>query len=215
MKANIDDQLTQAFSLFDAGRLEAAYVLYQQLLAEEAQLSKDQQWQLYMGLVYVLSAAKDYDGALQYAAKLLDMAQDDEDRHVALHQTAMVYRMRGQYLLALELLAKEREIISRTGNQPMKLAVNLYEVSLSALLEGDLPRAAATWPEAVIYAKAAGDAMTLGCVYRVKGQVLAAQDDMPQAVSDWQKARTYFEQAGDERACHEVQALLNNAASYL
>ena len=105
MKANIDDQLTQAFSLFDAGRLEAAYVLYQQLLAEEAQLSKDQQWQLYMGLVYVLSAAKDYDGALQYAAKLLDMAQDDEDRYVALHQTAMVYRMRGQYLLALELIS--------------------------------------------------------------------------------------------------------------
>ena len=108
-----------------------------------------------------------------------------------------------------------REVIARTGNQPMKLAVNLYEVSLSALLEGDLPRAAATWPEAVIYAKAAGDAMTLGCVYRVKGQVLAAQDALPQAASAWQKARTYFEQVGDERACHEVQALLNNAASYL
>jgi len=57
--------------------------------------------------------------------------------------------------------------------------------------------------------------MTLGCVYRVKGQVLAAQDALPQAASAWQKARTYFEQVGDERACHEVQALLNNAASYL
>ena len=168
-----------------------------------------------MGLVYVLSAAKDYDGALQYAAKLLDMAQDDEDRHVALHQTAMVYRMRGQYLLALELLAQEREVIARTGNQPMKLAVNLYEVSLSALLEGDLPRAATTWPEAVIYAKAAGDAMTLGCVYRVKGQVLAAQDALPQAASAWQKACTHFEQAGDDHACREVQAMLNKVASYL
>jgi len=52
-------------------------------------------------------------------------------------------------------------------------------------------------------------------VYRVKGQVLAAQDDLPQAVSAWQKACTYFEQAGDDHACHEVQALLNNASSYL
>ncbi len=160
----IRERLTKAFSLFNQGRVDEAYRAYQELLYSVDMLDESQQRMLYMGLVYVLGEQKRYLQALHYANVLVDMAATDEQRHVALHQKAMVYRLMERYWAALVVLKQEQEVIAGNGNDPMALADNLYEVGLNALLDGKVARAADVWPEAMLHAQACGDDMTLGCV---------------------------------------------------
>lgn len=202
-------QLEQAFALFDQGKLQQARAQYHALKSHLSSLTMDQQRALFMGLTYVESADGQFDLALSFAKRLLDIAEGFVHTHTALHQMAMVYRMLGEYRLALELLIKERQLIAEHGNDALLLAVNGYETGYIALLEGKLELARIRLLKALANAQSAGDAMTLGCVYRALGQATDAQDKPREAAQLYRQSQLAFQEAGDELAMKEVTSLLN------
>lgn len=124
----------------------------------------------------------------------------------------MVYRMPGDYAQALDALRHEYQLIGQHGQDPMQLAVNLYERTMIALLMGHLPKAASLAQEAMTFAHRAQDPMTLGCVYRVAGEVVLAQKQGVKATEAFQQAMAFFQDAGDDIAAGEVRVLLDDAS---
>lgn len=202
-------QLEQAFALFDQGKLQQAREQYQALEGRLSSLSIDQQRAVFMGLTYVESADGQFDRALSFAKRLLNMAEGFVHTHTALHQLAMVYRMQGDFPLALELLSKERQLIAEHGNDALLLAVNGYETGYIALLLGKLELARTRLLQALENAQSAGDAMTLGCVYRALGQAASAQDKPREAAQLYRQSLLAFQDTGDEMAMKEVTSLLH------
>ena len=147
--------------------------------------------------------------ALTYAEKLLDISPAFEDRHIALHQTAMVHRLQGSHSKALALLEQEHTLVAAHGGNPMKFAVNLYEVGMLPLLNNDPAKALHTLEEALGYAQSAADPMTLGCVHRALGEAHTAMGEPGLANEELHRALAFFGAAGDAIACSEVQAMMD------
>lgn len=187
----------------------AAWAEARELLAAHPQLGHSDSG--LMALAYVQVHSGEHAAARASAEELLARWRGGEREHLAWHQLGMVQREAGEHAAALETFRRERALIEGLNLAPeesaMKLAANGYELVVNHLALGERGAAQAALPAALEHAQAAGDPVTLGCVWRAAGDLLAAQG-RPGAAAAYASARHHFADAGDDLALQDLDRRL-------
>ena len=93
----MQEKLAEAWRLFDIGDLRSAEVIDRECLEEAKEDDYDSYAAVLMGLIYTQSFQGKYDEARTFVQNLIEIAPNDEEKHIALHQAGMVERMAGDY----------------------------------------------------------------------------------------------------------------------
>lgn len=202
-------QLQKAWELFEQGEFSQSEELYLECLKKcqkEENISS-----ILMGLIYVDCFLEKYDQARNYARQLLKLAGNDEELHIALHQSGMVERMAGNYEQALKFFSEELDVIEKSfADDVMKKAVNLYEFGDVYLKQNKLNEAFDKMNESLYYAEQSKDGMTIACAYRGLGDIAIANQLDSDATTFFEKSIAYFLSVGEERGAQEVRDRMNN-----
>lgn len=162
-----------------------------------------------MGIIYVASYLEKYEEARAYAKQLLEMARDEEAKHIALHQTGMVERMAGDYQCAMDLFLQEAEVIAEAFlSDDLRVAANLYEQAYCKMKMAELLYAMEMMQRALKHAIKSGDEMCIGCAYRGLGEIMRAIGSEKEASEYFEHAIEAFEKAGDIIAVEEIKAMM-------
>lgn len=205
---NIQDDIGRAWALFDTGDYAASAALYQDLWAH-CPPEHDLRRSILMGLIYVQCFTEDFSSARQYADILLQESQDDDERHVALHQFGMVERMAGNCPEAQRLFLLEEEILRAVfPADGLRHSANLYEQGYVQLQMGHFDKAEAMLLGSLTHARAAADPMCIGCAFRALAELAEAQHQAEAFQRYGEQAIAAFREAGDDIAVKEVQAFL-------
>ena len=208
----MQEKIAEAWRLFDIGDFEASETIYRECLEMTSEDDYDTFASVLMGLIYTQSFLEKYDEARDYARRLLEIAPNEEEKHIALHQAGMVERMAGDYDRALEWFLQEEELIRKVfPKDDMRISANLYEQGYVNLKKESLQISAEIMKEALEYAKKSEDAMCIGCAYRGLGEIMYAQGKEDQAKDYFKQAIEAFELTGDEIAVKEVGEMLEEA----
>lgn len=200
------EKTAAAWKLFEERRYSEAESLYLECLNEGAQ--PDTYRSALMGLVYVECFLENFDGARKYAARLVQDAQNEEERHIALHQSGMVERMAGKYQEAMALFLREAELLRTVfPEEAMLAATNRYEQGYVTFKMGALDDAEGLLRQSLADAKKAEDPMCIGCACRALAEVMDVKGERELRDSFCEKAIRAFEAAGDSIAVEEVRAL--------
>jgi tetratricopeptide (TPR) repeat protein len=160
------------------------------------------------GLVYVFAKTGRFDEA-RAECELLQLeaqaTQNPEAEYIALHQLGMVERMAEKYITALEVFAREAEIITKLGHPPLAVSANAYEQGIIRAKLGRLEEARDWLRAALEAAQLAGDAIAEACAYRGLGEV-AANDTMRLALL--RQSLEAFQRGGDQIGASEIKAML-------
>lgn len=204
-----EEKLAEAWRLLDIGDYAASEKIYQECLKEINTDDYETYASVLMGLVYTQSFLEKYDEARNYAKQLIELAPNEEELHIALHQAGMVERLAGNYDRALELFLQEEELIRKVfPEDDMRISANLYEQGYVNLKKESLQISAEIMKEALEYAKKSEDAMCIGCAYRGLGEIMRARGEEEQAKEYFKQAIEAFELTGDEIAVKEVEEML-------
>lgn len=97
----------------------------------------------------------------------MELAPNDEELHIALHQAGMVERMAGNFEEAMRLFYQEEKVIQRAfPMDDLRIATNLYEQAYVNMKKGELALAEQMMTQSLEHAKSSDDAMCIGCAYR-------------------------------------------------
>ena len=204
----IAEQLQNAWKQFDSGNAVGAEALYCQCLVHADTLDRATLSSVYMGLIYAESFLGKFQEARHYAALLLQGARNNEDLHIALHQSGMVERMAGNYEAAMALFQREYTLIRDAfSGEDVLLAANLYEQGILYMNSDDFARAQELMKQSLTHALASQDPMCIGCSHRGLGEILYKGGQFSQADTFFVKAISAFQSAGDPLAVQEVEAL--------
>ena len=202
------ETLAKAWQLFDSGKTEAAEKLYLDCYEQVNKDDYEAYTSVLMGLIYVESFMEKYDEARKYAEIFVGIANNEEERHVALHQYGMVERMAENYSSAKQLFKQEAALIHTTlSNDDMMLAANFYEQAYIELKIGNIDLAEEIMTLSIEHAISANDSICTGCAYRGMGEILKARGDITCAKQWFHKAMEAFSDAGDLIAVEEVKEL--------
>lgn len=204
-----EEKLAEAWRLFDIGDYAASEKIYQECLKEINTDDYETYASVLMGLVYTQSFLEKYDEARNYAKHLIELAPNEEELHIALHQAGMVERLAGDYDRSLEFFLQEEELIRKVfPEDDMRISANLYEQGYVNLKKESLQISAEIMKEALEYAKKSEDAMCIGCAYRGLGEIMRAQGKEEPAKEYFKQAIEAFKLTGDEIAVKEVEEML-------
>ena len=208
------DEQSKAFALawemFESGNYRDAEALYLQCFGSISPSDTENLKIVLNGLIYTEAFLGNYQEAEKYGIILLTQAENEEDRHIAVHQLGMVARMAGNYEKAMALFSEEEALIhSAFPDDPLRISANLYEQGYVALKIAQYERAEKNMLMALDHAITAGDEMCMGCAYRGMGEIMAAIGKSEVAVDYFKKAITAFANAGDQTAVEEIKAMLS------
>lgn len=204
----ITEQLQSAWKLFDSGDIVGAEALYLQCLSNSDTLDSDTLSSIYMGLIYTECFLGRFQEARKYTSLLLQESRNDEDLHIALHQSGMVERMAGNYEGAMTLFQQELTFIQEAfPKEDVLFAANLYEQGILCMNMDDSAKAQELMNRSLTYALASRDPMCLGCSYRGLGEILHKSGQISQADACFLNAISAFQSAGDPIAVQEVEKL--------
>jgi len=206
---NVKEKLAEAWRLFDIGEFVASEAIYLECLKETNEYEYDTYASILMGLIYTQSFLEKYDAARSYAKQLIDIALNEEERHIALHQAGMVERMAGDYEEALKLFQEEEEVINKAfPTDDLRIAANLYERAYVNMKKGRFESAEEIMMSSLEHAKAADDAMCIGCAYRGLGEIMDLCEKEALAQDYFEQAIEAFKLAGDMIAVKEVESMI-------
>lgn len=201
--------MEQAFLLMDEGKYEMAQELLLQVEMFQTEYGQRLQWLNTYG--YVLCGLKRYDEAIERYTEYISMADehsDTENKHIGLHQMAMVYRERKDYKKALALIEEEYEIIcDKFEENSLKLGANLYEQGYINFLDGNLTDALLLMKKSFAYANASKDLTMLGCSYRGLGEIYKAMNETRKSKESFAEAKKCFAESEDSVGVAEIEAL--------
>lgn len=206
MLDTIDAMLTQAFELFDKGKLFEAEELYNKCLQNLEKTSDEYKTALH-GLGYVKTYQKEYNKARKI---YIELRQIEQDEHIAIHQLGMVERMAGNYNKALELFEEELKVLK--DSKPdflVGFAANYYEQGFILLKRNSLIKAEEYMIRSLHYSKQSGDPICLGCSLRGLGEIFIAKREYEKAKIYYLKSIEAFKEGNDEVAVNEVNSLIN------
>ncbi|MGI6696294.1 MAG: tetratricopeptide repeat protein [Christensenellales bacterium] len=207
--SSLQEELNRCFALFDQGLLQEAEAGYLACLKRIHAPCGAYYVSAMMGLAYVTSALGKHEKARHYAAELLRLADNEEARHIALHQMGMVERVAKDYDKAQQLFEQEKALIlTHFPDDTLKHAANSYELAYIKLLQGIPGEALSMMKDALENAQASGDAICLGCAQRGMGEIYAVMGEAKKAMESFEKARLTFLQGGDERGAQEVAEMM-------
>lgn len=204
----MQERLAEAWRLFDIGEYVASEEIYRECLKEVNENDYDSYASVLMGLIYTQSFLEKYDNAKNYAKQLIELAPNEEELHIALHQAGMVERMGGNFDDALKLFLQEEEVIHKAfPTDDLRIAANLYEQAYVNMKKSALALAEDIMMRSLKYAKTSGDAMCIGCAYRGLGEImnLRGRDELAQEY--FGQAIEAFKVAGDMIAVEEVEKM--------
>lgn len=128
------EKLSKAWELFDSGNYTEAEKIYKECYASISSTDHDNYWQVLMGLIYVESFTKNFSEARAYASLLVSSSINQEEQHIALHQSGMVERMAEDYKKATDYFLQEENIIRNFfPNDTLTISANLYEQGYIAM----------------------------------------------------------------------------------
>ena len=201
-------KIAEAWNLFDKGDFSKAEAIYRECLKEVDANEYETYAAVLMGLIYTQSFQEKYDDARDYAKELMEIAPNEEELHIAMHQAGMVERMAGDYDEAMKLFCQEEEVIQRAfPKDDLRIATNLYEQAYVNMKMGKIERAEQLMMCSLEHAKTAEDAMCIGCAYRGLGEIMNSCEKGVQAQEYFGQAIKAFEIAGDRIAVEEVERM--------
>lgn len=205
----IQRKITQAFELFDQGKVLEAEKLYEECLSELSD-DKSVEYQTALhGMGYVKAHLKKYEDARNIYEELLKIAEDQQnlvDQIVAIHQLGMVERMAHNYDEALAYFDKEYEWLKEIEeNKQLMLAANYYEKGYIHFLKKDYEVAERFMGKSLDHAKASEDKVALGCAYRGLGEIHQATGRKKSADRFFERAIQCFKEVGDKHAVAEIE----------
>ena len=204
----MQEKLEKAWQLFDIGDYAASEKIYLECLKKTDEDDYENYASVLMGMIYTQSYMEKYDEARKYANHLIEIAPNDEEKHIALHQAGMVERMAGSYDDALKFFQLEAEIIDVAFSEDdMRIATNLYEQAYVNMKKGILDKAEKIMNLSLQHAKKSEDAMCIGCAYRGLGEIMGMCGNTIQVRNYFEQAIATFELAGDSIAVDEVKAM--------
>ena len=203
------ERIAEAWGLFDIGDFATSEAIYLECLESVNEDDYDTYASILMGLIYTQSYQGKYEEARGLAGRLIKIAPNDEEKHIALHQAGMVERMAGQYEKALNLFCQEEEVIHMAfPEDDLRVAANLYEQSYVNMKRGSLNLAEQIMMSSLEHAQKAEDAMCIGCAYRGLGEIMKQSRRVVLARDYFESAIEAFEKAGDDIAVKEVEDML-------
>lgn len=206
----LNEQIRTAWNLFDNGDAVGAEALYLQCLRDADGSNIENRSSIYMGLIYAECYLGKYHEARYYAALLTQDSKNNEDLHIALHQSGMVERMAGNYREAMSLFQQEFTVIQNAfPEKDMLYAANLYEQGTLRMYLDDFTQALELMNRSLIHALASKDSMCIGCSYRGLGEIYHKFARFMQAKECFLSAIAAFQRAGDLIAVQEVENLLD------
>ena len=205
----MEEKLAKAWQLFDRGEYSVSEAIYLECLNQTSETDYENYSAILMGIIYTKSFTGKYDEARAYACRLLNIAPNEEEKHIALHQAGMVERMAENYDEALELFLQEAEIIHTAfPEDDLRIATNLYEQAYAHMKMGDTDNAKQIMNLSLQHAEKSGDAMCIGCAYRGLGEIMSDCGNIEQANKYYKQAIEAFELTGDMIAVDEVKTML-------
>lgn len=210
----MQEKIAEAWRLFDIGDFIASEAIYVDCLNHVNQDDYDTYASVLMGLIYTQSFLEKYDDARCYANQLMELAPNEEELHIALHQAGMVERMAGNFEEAMHLFYQEEEVIQRAfPMDDLRIATNLYEQAYVKMKKGDLALAEQMMTQSLEHAKTSDDAMCVGCACRGLGEIMNLCGKDTQAQAYLEQAVEAFKLAGDMIAVEEVEKMKKNQNS--
>lgn len=204
----MQEKLAKAWQLFDSGAVDAAETVYLDCYRQVNAANHEVYTSVLMGLIYVESFLEKYDEARKYAEILVRIANSDEEKHVAIHQSGMVERMAGNYSDAKTLFQQEVELIHMAfADNDLLLSANFYEQAYVELKTGSIDLAEEIMRLSLEHAIKAKDSICIGCAYRGMGEIIKVRGDAVHAMQWFYKAIEAFSDAGDLIAVEEVKVL--------
>lgn len=204
----MQEELVKAWQLFDLGELAASESLYLDCFRQVSDANHEAYMSVLLGLIYVESFLEKYDEARNYAKLLVNTVQNEEEKHIAIHQFGMVERMAGNYCEAMKLFQQEADLIHMAfPDEELLLAANLYEQAYIELKMGNVDSAEEIMNLSMKHAKLAEDNICIGCSYRGMGEILKTRGDTERAMHCFEIAIEAFSEAGDLVAVEEVKAV--------
>ena len=206
---NVNESLAIAWEKFDHGDYAGAESIYLQCYDQISKTNNQILAAALMGLVYVEAFLKKFDEARKYGCILLNEAQNEEEKHIAIHQLAMVERMAGKYIKAMELLVEEERLLfDYFPSDPQRMSANLYEQGYVALNTSDYAQAEKMMRMSLECGIHAADDMCIGCAYRGLGEIMCATGQIEAAKDYFDKAVNSFNKAGDLIAAEELSSAI-------
>lgn len=162
----------------------------------------------YLGCCYC--NLKQYKEVKLVYLKLLNSAKSYEDQALYLHQLSMVDRLKKDYKSALTYNHKEAVLRKKHHLEtPLEMATLYYETSFINLLLNQYDQAIKFADQALLYAEESHDKMTLGCVYRVLGDIYKALDCKSDCRKYYESSLRSFIITGDNVALEEIKSRIS------
>lgn len=216
MSEILQNKLKEAWQLFEDRQLDKARAIYLDCLDRTDKGNSKGYHSILMGLTYVEAFAEQFDAAREYAVKLLELADNPDDKHVYLHQYGMVERMAENYPKALEIFEEEAELIaSAFPDDYRKPAANLYEQGYILCQCKEYDKAKAIMEKAISYAEKSGDYIAIGCNHRGLGELYALQFDTDNAIAHFEKAVDAFNKDGSDYGQRAIAELKQQASIFM
>lgn len=204
------NQLKNAFQLFEKGNLKEAEHIYQELLHKE--LSAKQEIQIRFNFGYLLAEQEQLEKALKNYQRVLDLSQFLNDYELILqshHQMGMVYRVSQQYDDAFAQFQKERSYIDKYfSDNSLFLASNEYEIGLVNLLSNKFEQAKLHLDTSLEHSLKSEDDIMKACAYRGLGDYYRGISKLSEAKEMYKESLQYFKIEGDTQGIAEVEEKL-------
>ncbi|HFH9836719.1 TPA: tetratricopeptide repeat protein [Streptococcus suis] len=169
----------------------------------------------YAGLnlfAYLYLEEENFDKALLACQRYIQLAREEqnaEQEHIGLHQLAMVYRSRGDFTKALELIEEEATLLATDfAEDKLKWSVNEYEQGYLRLQLGELESALHFMKRSLENALKTDDLIAQACAYRGLGEIYATNGAADLAEPAFKQSISAFEKAGDAIGAEEVRELM-------
>ena len=206
---DISNALSKAWEMFDRGDFQGAEDLYLTCYEQIRPSDHENINIALMGLLYAEAFLEKYEEARKYGNILLHEAQDEEEKHIAIHQIGMVERMAGNYERAMELFMEEAHLISFSfPDDTLRMSANFYEQGYIALKMKDYAQAEKLMLMSLECAIKAKDEMCMGCAFRGMGELMEAVGNRASAIGYFRKAIAAFTTAGDWVAVEEMKSAI-------
>lgn len=199
-------EVNAVYPMLDEGRAEEAHARLRLLLDGGAGRDASVRSAALIAMGYAACALERFEEAREACRTLLAEAEGDM-RHIALHQLGMVERLAGELPRALALFEQELALLS--PEDAAALSANGYERALLRLKLGCVAEAETLAAQALDEAQRSGDAVCIGCAWRLMGEIAARQNRPDAAAQAWRESMQAFLRAGDPVGAQEVQRLLD------
>ena len=204
--------MDKAWELLFEGKINEA----KQLVQAEFCLATCKDYSLLNLMGYIYLYEKKYEDCLEVYKRYLHLAiteKDRENKHIAYHQLAMVYREMNDYQTALSYIEKEREVIEDSFSEDaLKSSVNNYEQGYLRFKIGEIEKSIMYMEQSLKQALQTDDLIAQACAYRGLGEIYRKLDSS-KSYDYFSHAIKLFDKAGDEIGAEEVRALIDNKKS--